>query len=97
MRTKIKTIHEEEYSDNSKTLGVLLNHCIDTDWKESFIYIYRNENYIIFNTIIDMLEYLLYANKSMKRAYITEKDFDELYDSEYIDGKLIGKLKWVFD
>ena len=95
MKTKIKTAHEEQYSDNSRVLGVLLNYEIGGDWKESFIYIYRDETYVLFNTIIDMIDYLLYADKNIKRAYMDEKKFDEYYDVEFIDGKFSKYLIWV--
>lgn len=95
MKTKIRTIHEEQFSKNKQCLGVILNYSIDDDWKDSFLYLYREGNYTIFNTIIDLIDYLLYAEKTMNRAYISEDDFDLLFDSEYIDGRFSEKLKWV--
>lgn len=95
MKTKLKQIHEEQYSDNSRCIGVILNYSITCDWKESFVFVYRDNVYIIFNTIIELIDYLLYAEKKMNRAYINESDFDDLFDSEYIDDKFTNKLKWV--
>lgn len=97
MKTKIKTVHEETLIQNEKnrTIGILLNYSIeDTDWYESFAYTYKNEMYIFFNTIIEMINYLLYGETKMKRAYMEEKDFDEFYDSKSINGKFNDKLKW---
>jgi hypothetical protein len=99
MDTKIKTVHEEAYSDKSRTLGVLLNTSIDfgkqqEDWKESFVYIYKEGMYIFFDTMIDMLDYLLYGENKMKRAYMSEEEFDGYYDSHHIDGTFNEKLKW---
>lgn len=94
MKTQIKTAHEEEYSDKSRTLGVLLNYSTDSDWKDSLIYIYRDGNYIFFNTIVDMIDYLLYGDNKVKRAYLSEEDFDKLYDSPYINGKFSEHLIW---
>ncbi len=97
MKTHIKTAHEEEYSDKSRTLGVLLNFSSEVEhdgWKESFVYIYREGTYIFFNTIVDMIDYLLYGDNKMKRAYMTEKDFDGYYDADFIEGPFSEKLKW---
>lgn len=95
MKTKLKSIHEEEYSDNSRSLGVILNYDINTDWKESFIFIYKNDVYVFFDCIIHMIDYLMYAEKSMKRAYMEEKQFDEYFDADFIDGSFRDKLNWV--
>lgn len=96
MKTNIKTIHEEEYSDKSNTLGILINFSTeDVKWKESFLYIYRNNTYIFFNTMIDMMDYLLYGEVKMKRAYLEEVEFDKYYDDEFIDGTFNEKLKWI--
>lgn len=95
MKTKLKSIHEESYSDNSRSLGVILNYEIDGDWKDSLIFIYNDNVYIFFHCIIDMIDYLLYAVKKMKRAYMSEDDFDIYFDAEYIDGSFIEKLTWL--
>ena len=31
----------------------------------------------------------------MKRAYVTEADFDNLYDAQFLNGKFSEILKWV--
>jgi hypothetical protein len=94
MITTIKTIHEEEYSDKSKTIGILLNTSLLDDWSESFIYIYREGMYIFFNTMVDMIDYLLYGEGKMKRSYLEEEDFDKYYDSN-IEGSFSEQLKWI--
>ena len=81
--TYIKTAHEEGYSDNSKTLGVLTNWNTFGEKIDSFTYIYNEGIYIFFDTIIDMNDYLLYADKKTKRAYMNENDFDILYDKPF--------------
>ena len=43
MKTEIQSIHEETYSDGSKTLGVLINYNEDQTFKESFIFIFNTE------------------------------------------------------
>lgn len=102
MITHIKTVHEEQYSDGSKTLGVLLNYSSEVEhenWKESFIYMFRETEeggrYIFFNTMFDMWSYILYSENKMKIAYMDEEDFDYYYDAPYIEGAFGEKLKWV--
>ena len=97
MKTFIRTAHEEEYSNKSNTLGVLLN--VDKNFKrvDSLLYIYRqNRNmYIFFNTITDMNEFLLYGDGKMPRAYLSEEEFDNIYDLGYIEGKFTEHLDWT--
>lgn len=96
MRTLIKTVHEEEYSNKSKVLGVLLNYSDIDAWKDSLIYIFNYESttYVFFNTIIDMNDYLLYGDNKVKRAYMDEEEFDQYYDAEFIEGSFVEKLTW---
>lgn len=98
--TQIKTVHEEEYSsegqysDKGRIIGILLNYSIENNgFEESFVYIFRENVYIFFNTIIEMLDYLMYSNKNVKRAYMEESEFDLYYDDN-INGKFTEKLKW---
>jgi len=100
MKTRLKTAHEEQYSDGSKTLGVLFNYSFEVEhdgWKESFIYIFNHEKnmYIFFNTMVDVFDYMLYGEDKMKRAYMEEDEFDSYYDAPYIEGKFGDLLKWV--
>ena len=100
MKTKIKTAHEEKFTQGEKNriLGVLFNYSFEVEhdgWRESFAYTYKDGMYIFFDTIIEMINYLLYGETKMKRAYMEENDFDELYDSNFIDGKFNDKLKWT--
>ena len=97
MKTYIKSIHEEAYSDDSKTLGVLYNYTEDEEFTESFLFLYREGMYIIFDTMIDMFDYLLYGEKKMKRAYMEEDIFDRYYDADFIDGKFTDILEWTQD
>jgi hypothetical protein len=103
MITHIKTAHEEQYSDGSKTLGVLLNFSSEVEndsWKESFVYIFKfseaeGGRYIFFNTMVDLFDYMLYGEVKMKRAYMDEEEFDSYYDAEYIQGSFAEKLSWI--
>jgi hypothetical protein len=94
MKTKIKTVHEEQYSDNSRIIGILLNYSKDDDSTDSFAYYYKDGMYVFFNTIIDLIDYLLYGEKKMKRAYMSEEIFDQYYDADYIEGSFNEILKW---
>lgn len=85
MKTVIKTVHEEEYSDGSRTLGLLYNYSVNNgEFSDSFPYIYHNGTYIFFKTMIDLFDYLLYGTKNsdVERSYLTEQEFDDIYDSE---------------
>lgn len=96
MRTKIKTIHEEQFNNTNTVIGVLLNYSEEDDnWKDSFTYYYHNNMYVFFNTIIDLIDYLLYGEKKMKRAYMSEEYFDQYFDADYIDGSFNNILKWI--
>jgi len=97
MKTFIKTAHEEEYSNKSNALGVLLNVDEDGNRVDSLLYIYRENRklYIFFNTITDMNEFLLYGDGKMRRAYLSEEEFDNIYDLGYLEGKISEHLTWV--
>lgn len=101
MKTQLQSVHEETYSDGSKTLGILLNYNEDQTFKESFTFIFHSEKkmYIFFATIIDMMDYLLYGEMQgenrMKRAYMEESEFDQYYDADYINRKFTEILMWV--
>ena len=97
MQTLINSVHEESYSDDTRTLGVLFNYTADGSFKESFIFIFNHKDntYIFFNTIIDMLDYLLYSEKTMDRAYMEEDVFDTYYDASFVEGKFKDVLEWV--
>jgi len=102
METKIKTAHEEKIHQNEKEyiIGVLMNTDNENRRLDSFVYYYNENNiyndeglYIIFNTIIDLFNYLFYGEKKIKRAYITENKFDNYYDNG-INGLFKEKLEW---
>jgi hypothetical protein len=44
--------------------------------------------------MVDMFDYILYGEDKMKRAYMTEEEFDRYYDAEFIEGAFTEKLKW---
>ena len=100
MKTRIKTVHEEMYNQNdgkNKRIGILLNTSTENYWSDSFAYINNNTMYIFFPTIIEMMDYLRYGEVKMKRAYLEEEEFDNFYDSPYINGKFEEHLIWTTD
>ncbi len=95
MKTIINTIHEEQYGDDGRILGVLGNFNSRTKEKvDSFIYTYKDETYIIFDTITDMLQYLLYGDHDVRRSYIKENKFDEHYDNP-MNGLFKDIIEWM--
>lgn len=95
METVITTAHEEEYSNKTRTLGVLLNLDMEGKRVDSLVYIYRKGMYIFFNTIMDMNDYLLYGDfGKTRRAYMSEDEFDRYYDSRAIQGLFSENLTW---
>jgi len=101
MKTRIITAHEEQHTNVNginnvlKFVGIITN--IDPNYNriDSFCYIFNenNNNYIFFNTIIDLIDYMLYGDKKVKRAYMKEKEFDEFYDNG-IEGEFNDYLNW---
>ena len=96
MITYIQTAHEEQYSDSSYTIGVLLNYDEDGNRIDSFAYLYRSGIYIFFNTIIDLIDYLVFDDGTKPRAYLKEAQFDSYYDVS-IKGNFNDYLEWVKD
>ena len=91
MRAKLKTAHEEEIvQDNKKyIIGVLT--IFDEEFNrrlDSFVYYYNENNtlknegvYIFFNSFIDLMNFLYYGERKIKRAYMIENEFDNYYDN----------------
>jgi len=97
MRTQLRSVHEEQYSTGSRTLGVIINYDNEGTFKESFVYIFNHERkmYTFFDTMVDMFDYIFYGEEAMKRAYMTEADFDLYYDADYLDNTFNQILKWT--
>src|SRR5271157_4275893 len=95
MRTKIRNLHEEGTSDESKLLGVLLNEEVGGEYKNILFYQFKRNNYIFFKTMTDCFNYVYYGSMIMERAYMTEEDFDLYLDSdEGFEGNFEGYLNW---
>lgn len=95
MKTTINTIHEEWYITNDEKrqyIGVIVNYDDNGEKVNSYPFSLKltdNPVYVIFNTFVDLINYLYYGNNSDKliRYYIPESTFDDLYDNG-IDGTL---------
>lgn len=99
MKTHIKEIHNEQFSDGRYTIGIVLNYSSEIQhegWKETFAYAFDHERktYSFYNTIFDMLNALLY-HEDKKRAIMTDEEFETFCDSQYINGKFSDHLIWV--
>lgn len=89
MKTTIKTLHEESFTKNDdikQYIGVIINLDKDGEKINSFPYSLRlteDPTYVIYDTIMDLLDHLFYGDNSDKvlRYYIKEDDFDNLYDN----------------
>ena len=99
MKTYLNTVHEEEYkySDQTRTIGVLLNYTTESPWKDSLLYVFnhKTKTYSFFDTLVDLIDYLWYGNEKLKRAYMEEQEFDQYYDALFINGAFRDYLTWV--
>lgn len=95
MNSKIKTLFEEYLNNTKKSLSVLINYFNDDilDVK-TYILFYDKGVYVVFNSIIDCMNFVLYGTDEVYRGYIDEEEFDYLYDNG-IDGKFEDKIMWV--
>jgi hypothetical protein len=98
MLTSIKTIHEEQQlHEDNKNIGVLLNYNNNMSWSETLFFLYKNEMYIFFETITELIDYTIYGlgDKGIKRAYVKEHVFDAFYDSSgQIEGSFKDNIMW---
>jgi hypothetical protein len=99
MKTHIKEIHNEQFSDGRYTVGILLNYSSEIEhegWKETLVYSFDHERniYTFYNTIFDMLNALLYHDDK-KRAIMTDEEFEGYCDAQYIEGSFSSYLTWV--
>lgn len=100
MKTNIKEILNEEIKkeDKTYTFGVLFNYSKeDSNWNNSLLYMFNHKKntYIFFKSIIDMIDFYFYGSDKIKRAYLSDGEFEKYYDAEYIEGSFIEKLKWT--
>ena len=100
MKLKLTTGYTERYSneDLNKELGIITSYDLESPELvivESVPYIYRNENYIFFKSLLNLFDYYLNGSLYIERAYLTEEDFDKYYDMEFLEEKFSEKLEWV--
>ena len=97
MTTHIREIHNEKFSDGRYTIGILLNENDDRTWKETFAFVFEHERnmYTFYETIFDMLNFLLYREDKMKRAFMSDEEFEGYCDAQYIEDTFSSHLSWV--
>jgi hypothetical protein len=103
IRTHLKITHTEYLNDGVSEFGTILNfdnsfninNKHDKQFSESFAYYYKAENYIIFKTLANLFDFMLYGDTKTNRAYLSESDFDLLYD-DYTGfyGTFNDQLEW---
>lgn len=92
-KTYIKTIHEEYF--NKKSLSIIINYYNNiNDIIDSYILYYYNNMYVVFKSISDAIDFILYGTDTICRAYIDEDEFDLLYDNG-VDGYFKNKIVWI--
>jgi hypothetical protein len=100
MTTHIREIHNEKFSDGRYTIGILLNYSSEIEhegWKETFAFVFEHERnmYTFYETIFDMLNFLLYREDKMKRAFMSDEEFEGYCDAPYIEDTFSSHLSWV--
>jgi hypothetical protein len=99
MKTGLLTGFSERYSqeDPNKEFGIMLNYNVEKfKIMESLPYVFRNSTYIFFTSLTDLISYLFNGiTININRAYLSEAEFDVLYDADYINGLFSEKLEWV--
>lgn len=103
-RTYLKITHTEYLNDGVTEFGTILNFdgnyntfnkdLQESDIKESFGYLFKGNTYIIFKSLADLFDFMIYGDKKTDRAYLTEEDFDKLYEENGFEGIFNEKLEW---
>lgn len=101
-KTYLKITHTEYLNDSHSEIGVIL--CFDESYNilnkttpestESYCYFFKNDNYIIFKTLANLFDFMIYGDTKTNRAYLSEAEFDELYDANGFKGSFDSKLEW---
>lgn len=99
MKTGLMTGYSERYSeeDRNREFGFLINYNVEKfKIEESVPYIFRGGNYIFFKTFTDLMSYLFNGiTVNISRAYLSEVEFDVLFDANFINGLFSQQLEWV--
>ncbi len=95
MKNYIRTVHDE-YRDNGDTISVLLETNSENEIVESYILLFNNGMYYIFKTIAECYEYMLYRINTINVGFMSEEDFDYLYDRG-VKGEFKDQVEWWKD
>ena len=101
-KTYLKVTHTEYLNDGVTEFGTILNFDDKYDFinktkvftTESFGYLYKGDTYIIFKSLANLFDFMIYGDKKTNRAYLSEEDFDILYDEQGFEGTFNEKLEW---
>ncbi len=101
-KTYLKITHTEYLNDGISEFGTILNfdqNYIITNKSimvttESFGYLFKGDTYIIFKSLANLFDFMIYGDKKTNRAYLSEEDFDILYDEDGFEGTFNEKLEW---
>lgn len=101
-KTYLKITHTEYLNDGISEFGTILNFNPEYDFTnkstlfttESFGYLFKGGTYIIFKSLANLFDFMIYGDKKTNRAYLCEEDFDILYDEDGFEGTFNEKLEW---
>jgi len=101
-KTYLKVTHTEYLNDGVTEFGTILNfddkysiaNKSEVVTTESFGYLYKGDTYIIFKSLANLFDFMIYGDKKTNRAYLSEEDFDILYDEQGFEGTFNEKLEW---
>jgi len=101
-KTYLKITHTEYLNDGVTEFGTILNFNSIYNFTnkttvfttESFGYLYKGNTYIIFKSLANLFDFMIYGDKKTNRAYLSEEDFDILYNESGFEGIFNEKLEW---
>lgn len=102
-RTYIKITHTEYLNDGISEFGTILNYNDIYNFKnksdvqntESLAYFFKSDTYIIFKSLANLFDFMIYGDTKTNRAYLSEEDFDLLYDNKGFYGTFNEQLEWI--
>jgi len=100
--TFLKITHTEYLNDGVAEFGTILNfddkyiisNKTNPEVTESFGYFFKGSTYIIFKSLANLFDFMIYGDTKTNRAYLSEEDFDILYGEQGIEGTFSEKLEW---
>ena len=105
MKTHIRVLYTQKFENNSHNeFGLLLNYGGDYDiqnkskpqWNEPFAFLYKGGVYIIFSTLSELFDFMIYGDNKVLRAYLEESEFDLFYSPKGFEGTFRDHLNFIF-